>query len=336
MIQIDSENMLQQTVTNRLVCQNALERGWRIVVPKLPSPHMFVDRGDGRELHLFSATAPTTSYAAAHLVDDKYSTYEVLQQAGILQLGTAFHNSEILDDAVRFMERYGTIVVKPVDGGHGKGITVNVRTADKLQRAVEEAGKYKKSVNGALLQEQFMADAIHDVRVAVIDGVAVAAIERIPARVEGDGVHTVQGLIELENQKPTRGEAYRAKLASIDLVRAAEYLGDGMNAVPGKGEMHQVLGVANYGAGGELLDVTDDVPSWMCEEAVTCARLLNLDVAGVDYMVDRPLQTDLTRDGTHAVITEVNKCPALAIHDEPTVGKNRHTVETYLDFIAQL
>jgi len=337
MIEVTEALALQMSGTNRLVCLEALKRGWKVKVPYVPSGQMFFDRGDGRDVHVFSAVPPATSYADAHLADDKYATYIRLVEANIPQLESVLvGRDESLQDATDLIDRVKKVVVKPVDGGHGKGITVNVSSEQQLSAAVEVAKSFKKSISGVLVQEQFEADEMHDIRVAVIDGKFVAALERVPARVFGDGEHTVGQLIELENNKPERGGPYRAKLARIDITAAQRYLGGAIENIPAAGEEVRVLGVANYGAGGELVDVTDDVPSWMRDEAVQAAKTLKLSVPGVDYMVDRPLLASYGREDIQAVIVEVNKSPSLAIHDEPTVGQSRDVIPQYLDFIASL
>lgn len=338
MIIVTATEVALMSGTNRLICNNALRRGWKVRTPYVPCPHLFIDRGDGKELHIFSATPSVTSYAGAHLVDNKYATSVVLEDANIRQLETMWLHQDLfnLEEAEAFLGDNCPIVVKPIDGGHGKGITLGVKTKEQLLVAHEYATQCNRSLKGSLLQRQFQAELLCDIRIAVIAGEAVGAIERVPARVWGDGVHTVEELIELENKKPDRGEPYRAKLAYIDTTRASMFLGDTLRSILAEGEELSVLGVANYGAGGELLDVTDDIPDWLIDEAIRAAKKLDLAVAGVDYLVNVRLKKDMARSEVDAVITEVNKCPALAIHDEPTVGINRHATEKYLDFIATL
>lgn len=338
MITLTLETTQLLSGTSRLICQKALERGWTIRTPYIPCPHYFIDRGDGRVIHIFSATPPTISYASAHLVNNKYATSVVLTDAGIMQLPILLLDEKLsqLDDAVQFIENNGSVVVKPIDGGHGKGITVGVDSKDELVHAHQYALEKTRTMRSTVVQKQLIAHELHDIRVAVIAGKVVGVIERVPARVQGDGMHTIAELISIENQQEYRGEPYRAKLAKIDMERAMAYLGDTVKDVPLEGEWRPVMAVANYGAGGELLDMTDDIPDWMRDESIKAAQVLGLDVAGVDYLLGCEISASLDREGSQAVITEVNKCPALSIHDEPTVGTNRHTTEAYLDFIETL
>lgn len=339
MIRIDAENARLQSRTNYLIAAGALKRGWGVTVPYLPSPHMVIARGDGSpELHVFSATPPTTSYADAHFVDNKYGTYKLLESNGIEQLDTALlsrdgDNTEVIKD---LLGQYEKIVIKPIDGGHGRGISVDVSSLGEAMEAIEHAAANSRSSQKVIAQQQFMLSDIRDLRVLTIGRKFIAALERIPARVRGDGTHTIEELILLENQKDYRGKPYYAKLATIDIARSKEYLGDAFTTIPSAGMEVTVLGVANYGAGGELRDCTDQIPDWMKEESERASELLGLDVAGVDYLTDGPLRSDTPHGSCRAVISEVNKCPALSIHDFPTEGKSRGATEAYLDFIAQL
>lgn len=334
MIDITTIDSNELNGTRRLIVEEIKQRGWRAETPYQNSPHLFIDRGDGRKIHIFSASPPANSFAAAHLANDKYATSEVLKSAGIAQLASLLVKDDH-DIANKFLADFKTLVVKPADAGHGNGITTNITTLSQLNEAIDYAVGFAK--NGrAILQEQFIADKLSDIRVSVIDGKAAAAIMRVPARVFGDGVTSVGDLIIRENQSPERGKPYRAKLAFINVERARAFLGEAVDRIPLEGEEVTVLGVANYGAGGELVDVTDDVPAWMMREAEVASRVLGLAVSGVDYMVKGLVSPDLSHDLDHAVIIEINKCPALAIHDEPTVGISRGVCRTYVDYLATL
>lgn len=338
MIVVTRESALLLSGTSRLICLRSLERGWTVRTPYLACPHYFIDRGDGREIHIFSATPPTVSYASAQLVNNKYATSVVLADVGIVQLPIMLLDTNLsqLEQAMRFIHDHGPTVVKPIDGSHGKGITVGVDSKSELLRSHRYALKNTYTMRSTVMQKQLVASELHDIRIAVLNGKVVGAIERIPARIKGDGLHTVAQLIEIENQQEYRGEPYRSKLARIDIKRATTYLGGAIESVPADGQWYSVMAVANYGAGGELVDVTDDIPSWMHDESIRAAHTLGLDVAGVDYLLDRAVHATLERDESQSVIVEVNKSPALSIHDEPTVGINRRVTEAYLDFIATL
>lgn len=328
--------MLNQTM--QLLKAEFKRRGWSADIPYIGTAHCFVDRGDGLRLHIFSATPPTSSFGAAHMANDKYATYQLLQQNGLRQLETlVLRDGEDTAGAQGMMARYGRVVAKPLDGGHGKGITVNVATSEKLLEAIKIARAHTKSSEFVLVQQQYEHEAIHDIRILCIDYKFVAAIWRVAARVYGDGVNSVRRLIEVENASSRRGKPYFAPLASINMTAVEGYLTEQELArVPATGEEISVLGIANYGAGGETIDVTDDIPDWLRREAERVSRVSELPVAGVDFMTSRVPTVASTEDELDAVVIEINKCPALMIHDRPTSGQSRHVVTTYADYLAGL
>lgn len=335
MEQITLQNTASLKASSRLICEEALRRGWSISTPYISSPHLFIDREGHEQIHIYSTTPPTVSYANANLTSDKYATSILLQSAGIPQLDMAIISKDDKDysRALKMIEDYKQIVVKPLDGSHGDGITVDVRTKDDLITAIERGLQFSKST---LVQQQFEG-AFRDVRVLCIGGVFVAATERIPAYVVGDGQHTILELIHQENMRPDRGIPYREKLATINVEDAVKYLGEAIGSVPEHGTRVTVLGIANYGAGGETADITDSVPNWMKDQAAQASVILGLDVAGIDYLVSTDIALESTTTGSkQAVIIEVNKSPSFVIHDEPTHGINRNTTSVYLDFISQL
>jgi cyanophycin synthetase len=323
--------------TQKEIRRHAIERGWKVSIPYSGSAHYFITRADGKGLHIFSSTPSTTSYAAASLANDKFATYQLLKTNGIPQLETIKVSSgDDMQAAIDFMTKQGTVVVKPIDGGHGKGITVNVQEASELKAAIEIALTGTKNVHAALIQKQYPHEPIYDLRVLCINYEYVAGIQRVAARVFGDGMHTVRELIDAENTNPRRGKAYVAELAIIDTKKAELYLGQKLDQIPHESEEVQVLGVANYGAGGETVDVTDNLPDWLIEQAIQIARVCELPVAGVDFMLARFPEKHYSEAELDAAMTEVNKAPLLTMHDSPTTGVSRGAMRRYMDYLESL
>lgn len=334
-IEVIPDDELSQTL--RLMKAEIVKRGWTAELAYVGSPHCFVRREDGTRLHVYGAVPPTTSYAAASLANDKYATYQVLKAAGMPQLECQIARDETpLEESVAFMEAMGKIVVKPLDGAHGEGITVNVSSPEALRYAMQTARAERRSMNAVLLQQQYVHETIYDLRVLCINYHYYAATWRVPARVVGDGVRTIKELITSENASERRGKAYYAPLATIDLAMAEQYLGSGIDSIPTANEVVTVLGVANYGAGGEIVDVTDVLPSEIREIAQRAARICQLPVAGIDFMIAAQPTVDTTLEALDAVIIEVNKSPMLALHDEPISSTSRGAVSAYLDYLATI
>lgn len=323
-----------------LLQKELLARDWRAEVPYVGCPHIFIYRGKNETvpIHVFSTTPPTTTYAAAHIADNKYATHQVLAQTSVRQLPTMLADESSIEDSEidTFLNEMGRVVVKPVDGGHGKGITVGVDNINSLHEAIRNALNFTKSLKKVVIQKQYDHAQILDIRIACIDYKFVAATHRTPAAVTGDGASTARQLIEAENTSGRRGEPYRAPLAFINIDAAQKYLGSKIDEVIASGVQLQVLGVANYGAGGEIIDITDDIPQWMIESAIEAARALSLPVCGVDFMLAAPPVKNATEQQLDPVIVEVNKCPSLAIHDMPTKGQSRGAVGKYVEYLATL
>jgi cyanophycin synthetase len=330
-----SEEDLGQT--QKEIRRHVIERGWKALIPYKGSAHYFLTRPDGKELHIFSSTPSTTSYAAGHLANDKFATYGVVQQTDVPQLDTIKVNEDdSLDEALEFIKKEGTVVVKPIDGGHGNGITLNVTNETELKEAITIGLKATNNVRSVLVQKQYAHDTIYDLRILYIGYEYAAAIQRVAARVYGDGLHTIQELIEIENATDRRGRAYYAQLATINVEKATRYLKDAMKTVPADGEEVQVLGIANYGAGGETIDVTDDIPDWLIEYGRQVAVSCGLAVAGVDFMLAQFPKKEHTNDDLDVAMTEVNKAPLLTMHDTPTSGISRGVMSKYMDYLASL
>jgi cyanophycin synthetase len=227
----------------------------------------------------------------------------------------------------------GAVVVKPIDAGHGKGITTNITTRNGLFAAITYAHEFTKSNDSIIVQRMYENPL--DLRLLCIDGKMVAAAIRQPARVLGNGVNTVGELIEQENATK-RGIPYRSDLAFIDVNRAAQYLGERVQEIPESGQYVSVLGTANVGSGGEAIDCTDNIPQWMSELACQIANAAALPVCGVDFMVTHAPSVESTREQLSPAVTEINKCPSFGLHHQPTSGMVRDVTSAYFDYLATL
>ncbi len=324
--------------TGQGLIQNEIKQhGWTAEVPYAGCPNIFIT-SKNRTIHIFSTTPPTSSYAAGHIANNKYATHCLLESKGILQLKTILVKDSERDDprVGTFLNEVGKVVVKPIDGGHGKGITVGITASNTLMPALELAMTNAKNMRAAVVQEQYDHPDIFDIRIATINYEYVAATLRVPAQVTGDGEHTIGELIQIENTSGNRGEPYRAPMAFINTEAAKAYLGSDINNKPGLNEKVFVLGVANYGAGGEIIDITDDIPQWMRDMAIAASKAIELPVCGVDFMLRTLPTADSTIDELKPVIVELNKCPSLAIHDAPTSGTARPATKHYVNYLATL
>ncbi len=319
--------------TTRLILDEIERRGWSALTIAEGSSHLYIDRGDGRLVHIFGSTPPQQTYAAGILSNNKPLASLILRDAGIPQLPFISITDDMHPELVAFIDEHSRVVVKPIDGSHGNGIRANITTVEDAVAAIKYARQFSSSKR-VLIQRQFNSDRLFDIRILCIGGEFTAAIHRVPARVFGDGIHTTMQLIHIENESVRRGVAYKFPYALIDVARAQKFLGDVESvAVPNPGDEIRVMDVANYGAGGELIDISDVIPEWMKREAELASLACEVHVAGVDYLLSELPTLNTKRNDIESVIIEINKSPALMIHDNPHQGENRYTVSKFIDLV---
>lgn len=331
MIDPAQNHFLGMKRTAAYIAKEATSRGWSVRIPYAGSSFLFMTRTDGIHIRTFSAVPDTTSYISASMTEDKYMAHTILRQHGFPVLGTVRVDDTPTDEAEKMLG--SGVVVKPIDAAHGYGITTHVYTVDQLSHAIDSAKAHNTHSTGAIVQKMYVDPT--DLRLLCIDNTFSAATLRLPAAVTGDGIHTVKELIEIENAT-FRGVAYEARLARINVASSEQFLGDKMRQIPENGERVIVSGTANYGAGGEVVDATDDIPQWMIGIAEDAAALFGLPVCGVDFLVRRSPVKDSSQADLEPYITELNKCPSFIIHEEPTSGKRRPVTKILVDYLSRI
>jgi cyanophycin synthetase len=220
------------------------------------------------------------------------------------------------------------IVIKPLDGNHGKGASINVK---KWEDAVEGLA-YAKKYSHRVIVEKFITG--YDFRVLVIDNKLVAAAKREPAHIKGDGIQTIEQLIDETNLDPKRGYGHENVLTQIDVDRDTTDLLEKLNytleTVPKKGEVVYLKSTANLSTGGTSIDVTDMMHPeniFLCERI---SRVIGLDICGVDIMAEN-LTQPLKENG--GCILEVNAAPGFRMHLAPSEGLPRNVAAPVIDML---
>jgi cyanophycin synthetase len=271
--------------------------------------------------------ASTTSNIAVDIACNKEETKMLLEAAEIpVPRGTVIRNEEGLRDAI---EKFGyPLVIKPIDGNHGKGNTTNINSWDQALKAFEAAREYSRTV----IIEKFISGV--DFRCLVINYKFICAALRTPASVTGDGKHNIQWLVNEANKDPRRGYGHEKVLTQITLDSFSQKMLDDkgytVDTVPAKGELVLLKPTANLSTGGTSADVTDEVhPAniFMCERI---ARIIGLDICGIDIMAP-DLRTPVTENG--GAILEVNAAPGFRMHIEPAEGLARNVAEPVVDML---
>jgi cyanophycin synthetase len=264
-----------------------------------------VQLGYGRHRKLIQAAMGSqTSAIAASAAADKPLTKALLARAGVpAATGRVVRSPE---DAAAALEEIGPpVAMKPLATNQGKGVSLDLWTPEQATFAYEIASTVSKRV----MVEQMLSG--RDYRVLVVKGRMVAACERIPARITGDGTSTVQELIAHSN-RDRHGRVDRGCLAALGKQ------GFQLDSIPPEGFAVQLRGDADLSIGGAAIDVTDRVhPSvaLICERA---ARAIGLDICGVDLVV-----CDIAAPFTDGGVVALHAAPDLRMHHHPSEGEPR-------------
>ena len=286
----------------------------------------------GQGVHAQRIRATMTSRTSALAVDiacDKSLTLDLLGSAGL-----PVPKSEVVrtrEGAIQAAREIGfPVVVKPLDGNHGRGVCLDLTDDAAVSEAYDIA--MAQSRRGVLQVESFVTGK--DYRCLIIDGRMAAIAERVPAHVVGDGEHTVDELIELTNADPRRGYGHEKVLTKIKVDDAARELvadqGYAMDAVVPEGETVKLALTGNMSTGGISIDRTMDAHPDNVEIAEEAARLIGLDVAGIDFIC--PDITVPVRE-TGGAICEVNAAPGFRMHTHPTVGEPQFIAKPVVDLL---
>ena len=287
-----------------------------------------VQLGYGVNQMRFQATITCkTSSIAVDIACNKEQTKKMLSDASIPVASGGICVDE--EDLEAVVNKIGyPIVLKPLDGNHGKGASINVKNWEDAIAGLEYAKKYSHRI----IVEKFITG--FDFRVLIIDNKLVAAAKRVPAHVVGNGKDTIQQLIDTTNLDPRRGYGHENVLTEIDVDRDTldllEKLNYTLETVPKSGEIVYLKSTANLSTGGTSVDVTDMMHPeniFLCERI---SRVIGLDICGVDIMAEN-LTQPLKENG--GCILEVNAAPGFRMHLAPSEGLPRNVASPVIDML---
>ncbi|WP_237219952.1 cyanophycin synthetase [Sphingomonas arenae] len=311
--------------TTQSLVDEAKRRG--IPVMRLDEASL-VQLGHGRyQKRIRASISGDTPLVAADLAGNKHLTKKLLDESGIpVPRGVVVRN---VDEALREARRLGfPLVTKPLDGNHGRGITIGIQSEEQLRFGFEHARGHSRSV----IVEPFFAGRDH--RILVIGGKLVAVAERVPAHVIGDGTKSIARLIEQVNEDPRRGDGHEKVMTRIKVdAHVTEYLarsGLTVDSVPAAGDIIMLRATANLSTGGTAVDRTNEIHFDNAEIARRAALIIGLDIAGIDFVCP-----DITRSvrETGGGVIEVNAAPGFRMHLEPSEGPPRDVARPVLEML---
>lgn len=274
-----------------------------------------------------ATTTANTNMIAVDIAGNKHATKTLLGDMGVpVPKGYRIRDEDELEET---LERVGfPVVIKPLDGNHGKGATVGVKSLEEARVAWEKAKEYSRWV----IVEKQLDGA--DFRALVVNNRLIAVAKRVPAHVVGDGKQTIQELIDETNADPRRGYGHENVLTEIDIdgqtMRCVRNAGYELDSVLPKGETLYLKTTANISTGGTAIDFTDEVHPENVFLFERIARIIGLDVAGVDIIAPN-VSEPLHQNG--GGIIEVNAAPGFRMHLAPSEGIGRNVAEHVMDML---
>ncbi len=282
-----------------------------------------------RQKRIQATITAETGCIGVDTAGDKVLCKRLLDECGVpVPEGYLARTAEELIEAARRLD--GPVAIKPRRGNQGNGVSLNLSDEEAWRRAFQLA----RQVDDEVIVERFIPGQQY--RVLIVGDEVVAASHRIPPTVTGDGIRSIRELVEKINEDPERGEGHEAPLTHIPLddltVLTLQRQGFTVESVPDDGQVVKARDGANLSAGGTAVDVTESVhPSAanMCRRA---ARIVGLDVAGVDLVtgdISEPVGDG--NGGFGGAVVEVNAAPGLRMHQYPSSGRKRDAAQAIVD-----
>lgn len=274
-----------------------------------------------------ATTTSKTNMISVDIAGDKAATKKLLGEMGVpVPKGYEIRDEEDLE---RTVERVGfPVVIKPLDGNHGKGATVGIKNLEDAKIAFAKAKEYSRWV---IVEKQLIGN---DFRALVVNNRLIAVAERVPAHIVGDGKQTIQQLIDETNKDPRRGYGHENVLTQITIDQQTERLIKAKNytleTILKKGEILYLKTTANISTGGTAIDRTDEVHPENVFLFERIARIIGLDIAGIDVIATN------VAEPLHEIgggIIEVNAAPGFRMHLAPSEGIGRNVAEHVVDML---
>lgn len=284
--------------------------------------------GTGKYTRMVEASLTDRSGCiSVDIAGNKHLTKQILSEAGIPvphgDIAYTIRSASAIASCIGY-----PVVIKPFDANQGKGVFTNIADARELEEAFNTAIRFSHAV----IVEKHIPG--RDYRLLVVGGKMVAAAERKPPSVTGDGIRTIKQLVDSENRNPLRGADHEKPLTYIKIDDMSRQVlakkGYDESRVLPAGEQVLLRYNGNLSTGGTARDCTQEVHAENARLAERAAELMELDVAGIDITCD-----DIAKPVTsgNGALIEVNAAPGLRMHIYPTEGRSRNVAGDILDML---
>lgn len=284
--------------------------------------------GTGKYQKRIRATITSdTNMLAVETADNKYLTAMMMEDAGIPSLKTI--RTDKIEVVLAFYQSIGSsITIKPIEGYLGNRIKYDLNNEQEIRDAFNWV---MESENEIVVQPYFKGK---NYRLLIVDFKFVAAVELTPPSITGDGVHTIKQLIDELNIAPERQFGDKGKLSKVEIDHITQRIitdrGDTLDTVLAEGVVLPLKNSGNMKLGGSSLDVTENVHPFNIFLAERAAKIIGLNVAGVDILSQDISQSLLPNNG---VILEINAAPDFRMHLTPTFGKPRNVAMPFINML---
>ncbi|KNF08489.1 cyanophycin synthetase CphA [Gottschalkia purinilytica] len=326
---LDSLNNIKERYelgpSSRAIFDEAKKRG--IPIRRL-GDESILELGYGKYSKLIQAAlTDSTSGISIDISCNKQLTKQLLAENNIPVAYGEIANT--IDEALRIAREIGyPVVLKPLDGNQGKGVVLNVSSPKELEDNFNIPIRYSNSV----LVEKYIKGK--DYRVLVVKDKVCAVAERRAPEIIGDGIHTIRELVDIENTSELRGYGHEKPQTKIRLDEIALNYLEKNNlteySIPQLGQIVKLRGNGNISTGGSAVECTNDIHPYNIKIAVDAAKIIGLDIAGID-ITTKDISKPITE--CEGALIEVNAVPGLRMHLHPTIGNSINVASDILDFL---
>lgn len=306
-------------LSTQILLKEAIKRGIEVKIIDRLENFISLEK-NGKIEYIKQATKTSKdNYVSVLIMENKTITKKVLEDNNV-RVPEGIEVSSLDELKVNIKDIINKpIVMKPKSTNFGLGINIfkDGASEEDILKAWEMASKFDNTI----LIEEFIKGK--EYRFLVIDDKVSGILHRVPANVKGNGVSTIEELVEIKNQDPLRGYHYVTPLEKIKLDENAvlflKLQNKNINYIPKDGEIVYLRENSNISTGGDSIDYTDDIPERFKEIAIKSAKAVNAKFCGVDMMIE-----NYKDENSDYGIIELNFNPAIHIHSYPYKGKERN------------